>query len=70
MKKNCVKQLLMVMRITMTQLLLAIAFMSVAMAKDAKGQEILAQRATFRIENETVKKILKDISREAKVRCV
>ena len=70
MKKNCVKQLLIVMRVTIGQLVLAIIFMSVATAKEAHGQDILEQRTTFRIENETVKKVLKDISREAKVRFV
>ena len=70
MKKNRVKQLRKVMRITVTQLLIAIAFVNVATAKDAKGQEILEQRVTFRLENETLKKVLKDISRETKVHFV
>lgn len=71
MEKRRTKQLLLkVMRITLTQMLLAILFTSVAMAKEGKAQDALERRTSFQAENESIKKVLKDLSRVASIRFV
>ncbi|MDF7818415.1 TonB-dependent receptor [Runella sp. MFBS21] len=58
------------MKISFTQLLIAILCMSMSYARDAVGQEMLDQKVTLRLSNEDLKTTLGTIERTTKVRFV
>jgi TonB-linked SusC/RagA family outer membrane protein len=58
------------MKISFTQLLIAILCMSMSYAREAVGQEMLDQKVTLRLSNEDLKTTLSTIERTTKVRFV
>lgn len=60
--------LLRIMRITFTQLLLAVFCISLACAMDAPAQDLLEKRISIRIEDKTLKAILSRIESEADIK--
>lgn len=69
-KSKVVQRLRTLMRITLLQCLLAVAFVSGVAAKAAHGQEVLNQRLSFIADRAPLKKVLKDLGRTAHVRFV
>lgn len=58
------------MKISLTQMLIAILCMSVSYARDAYGQEMLDQKVTLKLTNEDLKTTLGTIERTANVRFI
>ncbi|MCA0233208.1 MAG: TonB-dependent receptor [Bacteroidetes bacterium] len=58
------------MRISLTQLLIAILFMGVSHAHDASAQEMLEQKVTVKLANEDLKTALETLQRATNVRFI
>ncbi|QJW92347.1 SusC/RagA family TonB-linked outer membrane protein [Spirosoma taeanense] len=56
------------MRCSLAHTLLAVLFTSVALAFDLSAQELLNRRVSFRLENQSLRQILKEIESQADVR--
>lgn len=56
-----------IMKMTVIQLAIAIAFMVVSYAKDASAQEVLAKPVTVSVKNSTIKGVLKELEKESGV---
>ncbi|MEA5403968.1 TonB-dependent receptor [Arcicella sp. DC2W] len=56
-----------IMRMTVIQLAIAVAFMVASYAKEAKAQEVLAKTVTVSIKNSTIKGVLKELEKESGV---
>lgn len=72
MKKRLLNKrlVLLAMRITCTQLLLAVLFCSLSFAHPTRAQEVLNREVTVRAESVTVKQLLKQIEEQADIRFV
>eukprot|EP01136_Pigoraptor_vietnamica_P014747 Opistho-1_new@57209 len=56
-----------IMRMTVIQLAITVAFMVTSYAKEAKAQEVLAKTVTVSIKNSTIKGVLKELEKESGV---
>jgi TonB-linked SusC/RagA family outer membrane protein len=60
--------LLYLMKLTLFQVLLAVIFTGVSLANDASAQELLAKRVSVRLENQGLRKVLKEIETQTNIR--
>lgn len=65
MNKPIQKKILLLMRITLTQAVLAVIFSVWAYGFETKGQELLDKKVSIRVEKESVKSVLRLIERQA-----
>lgn len=60
--------LLYLMKLTLFQVLLAVIFTGVSLAHDASAQELLDKRVSVRLENQGLRKVLKEIETQTNIR--
>ncbi|WP_460941643.1 TonB-dependent receptor [Spirosoma daeguense] len=60
--------LLYLMKLTLFQVLLAVIFTGVSLAYDASAQELLDKRVSVRLENQGLRKVLKEIETQTNIR--
>ena len=64
----CLNSLVTIMRISLIQFSLAVTFSSIAMAHDIKGQDVLDQKITLELRDQSVKSVLEAIENVVDVR--
>ena len=69
-KKKLYKKLIKAMKITIAQMLLAICFISIGYAHTAEAQSDLNQKIYLQAQDESLSKVLKQIEKQTKIRCV
>lgn len=65
--KSIQEILILVMRVTFTQLLIMIAMSTLVFAADLKGQEILDRKISLAVDNQEIRSVLRELERQAAV---
>jgi TonB-linked SusC/RagA family outer membrane protein len=63
-----IQTLLLLMKLSLAQVILALICTGVSLAYDATAQEVLNKRVSFRFENQGLRKVLKEIESQANIR--
>ena len=69
-KKKFYELLIRAMRITLAQIVLAVCFMSIGLARTAEAQTDLNQKIYLQVQDESFSKVLKGIEKQTKIRFV